>query len=57
MAGNLGYKVKFILDATKTFDFIDLAGNRVSAESVYQMTATNLNGEFADVTFTSNVSL
>jgi len=57
MAGNLGYKVKFILDATKTFDFIDLAGNRVSAESVYQMTATNLNGEFAEVTFTSNVSL
>jgi hypothetical protein len=53
----LGYKVKFILDATRTFDFKDISGNIVKAESVYQMTATNLNGEFAEVIMTSEVNL
>jgi nicotinamidase-related amidase len=57
MAGNLGYNVKFLLDATRTFDFKDLAGNLVSAESVYQMTATNLNGEFAEVVLTSDITI
>jgi nicotinamidase-related amidase len=57
MAGNLGYKVKFVLDATRTFDFKDLAGNLVSTESVYQMTGTNLNGEFAEVVPTSDVTI
>jgi nicotinamidase-related amidase len=57
MAGNLGYKVKFVLDATRTFDFKDISGNIVKAESVYQMTATNLNGEFAEVIMTSEVNL
>ena len=57
MAGNLGYKVKFVLDATRTFDFKDFSGNIVKAESVYQMTATNLNGEFAEVIMTSEVNL
>ena len=49
MAGNLGYSVKFVLDATRTFDFKDLNGDLVPADSIYQMTATNLNGEFAEV--------
>ena len=57
MAGNMGYKVKFVLDATRTFDFKDLKGNIVKAEDVYQMTATNLNGEFADVVMTSDISV
>lgn len=57
MAGNLGYNVKFVLDATRTFDCKDLAGNLVSAESVYQMTATNLNGEFAEVVLTSDITI
>lgn len=57
MAGNLGYKVKFVLDATRTFDFKDIAGRLVKAENVYQMTATNLNGEFAEVIMTSEVNL
>ncbi len=57
MAGNLGYNVKFVLDATRTFDFKDLAGNLVSAESVYQMTATNLSGEFAEVVLTSDITI
>ena len=57
MAGNLGYEVKFVLDATRTFDFKDISGNLVKAEDVYQMTATNLNGEFAEVIKTSEVNL
>jgi nicotinamidase-related amidase len=57
MAGNLGYEVKFVLDATRTFDFKDISGNLVKAESVYQMTATNLNGEFAEIIMTSKVTL
>jgi nicotinamidase-related amidase len=57
MAGNMGYRVKFVLDATRTFDFEDLKGNIVKAEDVYQMTATNLNGEFAEVVMTSEVTI
>lgn len=57
MAGNMGYQVKFVLDATRTFDFTDLKGNVVKAEDVYQMTATNLNGEFAEVVMTSDINL
>ena len=57
MAGNMGYQVKFVLDATRTFDFKDLKGNVVEAEDVYRMTAINLNGEFADVVMTSDISI
>lgn len=57
MAGNLGYKVTFVLDATRAFDSRTLDGDVVTAEEVYQMTATNLNGEFADVVMTADVSL
>lgn len=57
MAGNLGYEVKFVLDATRTFDFKDISGKLVKAEDLYQMTATNLNGEFAEIIMTSEVTL
>jgi nicotinamidase-related amidase len=56
MAGNLGYDVKFVLDATRTFDFKDLSGRTVTAETMYQMTATNLNGEFAEIVMTADLS-
>ena len=57
MAGNLGYKVRFVLDATRAFDSVNIAGEVVSAEDIYQMTATNLHGEFAEVVMTSDISL
>ena len=57
MAGNLGYQVKFVLDATRAFDSMNLAGEVVRAEDIYQMTATNLHGEFAEVVMTSDISL
>lgn len=49
MAGNLGYEVDFVLDATDAFDAVSPSGERISGSEVMKMTATNLNGEFARV--------
>jgi len=50
MAGNLGYGVRFVLDATHTFDRGDL-----TADQLAHATATNLNEEFAAVVQTAEV--
>ena len=55
MAGNLGYSVEFVLDATRTFDLTDMNGNRVSADELSRITATNLHGEFATVVSTASL--
>ncbi|MEY4296821.1 MAG: Isochorismatase family protein YecD, partial [Actinomycetota bacterium] len=55
MAGNLGYSVEFVLDATRTFDLTDMNGNRVSADELSRITATNLHGEFATVVSTAGL--
>ena len=47
MGGNLGYDVRFVLDATHTFDRGDL-----TADELANATATNLHGEFATVVST-----
>lgn len=57
MAGNLGYRVRFVLDATRAFDSVNLMGEVVRAEDIYQMSATNLHGEFAEVVMTSDISV
>jgi nicotinamidase-related amidase len=49
VGGNLGYDVRFVLDATHTFDRPDPAGDIVSADELARVTATNLHGEFATV--------
>jgi nicotinamidase-related amidase len=54
MAGNLGYNVWFVLDATHTFAK-EFNGVKLSAEQLSQATATNLNGDFAEVLSTSQV--
>jgi nicotinamidase-related amidase len=51
MAGNLGYDVRFVLDATHTFDRGDL-----TADQLAHATATNLNEEFATVVSTADVT-
>jgi nicotinamidase-related amidase len=52
MAGNLGYDTWFVLDATHTF--AKTVGDvTLSAESLSQTTAINLDGEFARVLSTS----
>lgn len=55
MAGNLGYRVSFVLDATRTFDRMGPDGHVVKAEELMRTTATNLHSEFADVTSTARV--
>jgi nicotinamidase-related amidase len=52
MAGNLGYDVRFVLDATHTFDRGDL-----TADQLAHATATNLNEEFATVVTTADMTL
>jgi nicotinamidase-related amidase len=53
VGGNLGYDVRFVLDATHTFDRPDPAGEIVPAETIARVTATNLHGEFATVVDTA----
>ena len=55
MAGNLGYDVTFVIDATHTFDRVDLDGDVIPAEEIARMTAANLHGEFATVMATEDV--
>ena len=50
MAGNLGYDVRFVIDATHSFDRGDL-----TADELAKATATNLHGEFATVASTRDV--
>lgn len=55
MAGNLGYDVDFVIDATHTFDRIGPDGQAVGALDLARITATNLHGEFAAVRTTREV--
>jgi nicotinamidase-related amidase len=55
MAGNLGYHVYFVLDATHTFDRHGPDGVIVPAETLALVTAANLHEEFATVTSTSKL--
>ena len=55
MGGNLGYAVRFVLDATHTFDRTGPDGRVVPAETLARVTATNLHDEFAVVCSTDDV--
>jgi nicotinamidase-related amidase len=55
MAGNLGYEVTFVLDATHTFDRVGPDGIVVAAEDLSRATAASLHGEFASVTTVEHV--
>jgi nicotinamidase-related amidase len=55
MGGNLGYDVRFVLDATHTFDRTGPDGRVYPAELLAQVTAANLHGEFATVVQTADV--
>jgi len=55
MAGNLGYDTTFVLDATHTFDAVDLDGAVIPAAELARVTAANLHGEFATVRSTAEV--
>lgn len=55
MAGNLGYDTLFVLDATHTFDLPAYGGGTISADELARVTASNLNGEFAEVVNTADL--
>jgi nicotinamidase-related amidase len=55
LGGNLGYRVLFALDATHTFDRRAPSGEVFTADQLCQVTAANLDGEFATVVSTQQL--
>lgn len=55
LAGNLGHRVHFVLDATHTFDRVGPDGTVVASDELTRVTAANLDGEFATVLRTCDV--
>lgn len=55
MGANLGFAVRFVLDATHTFDRAGPDGTVFPADLLAQVTAANLQGEFATVVRTADV--
>jgi nicotinamidase-related amidase len=55
MAGNLGFDARLVSDACYTFDRIGFSGELEGAETVHQMTLSNLAGEFATIETTDCV--
>ena len=55
MAGNLGFKVKLVSDATATFDRIGHDGSHYSASDIHAIHLASLNGEFCIVQSTSEI--
>ena len=56
MAGNLGYETLFVLDATHTYDLTAADGSEITADELARVTAANLQGEFADVVTTVDLT-
>ena len=55
MASDLGYDTLFVLDATHTFDLPAHGGGLLRAEELARVTASNLQGEVAEVVKTSEL--
>ena len=55
VAGNLGFDVKLVRDATWTFDLVGVDGEYFPAEHVHAMTLGNLQHEFAEIVTASDV--
>ena len=55
VAGNLGYRMLFALDATYTFDLDAFGGGTISADELARATAANLNDEFGEVVTTDDL--
>src|SRR4051794_6210163 len=53
MAGNLGYRTLFAIDATRTFDLAAVDGGTIPADELMRVTAANLDGEFGEVVTTA----
>jgi nicotinamidase-related amidase len=55
MAGNLGFDVTLVSDATATFDRKGYDGARYSADDIHKINLASLNGEFCTVRSTEHV--
>ena len=55
MGGNLGYDVRFVLDATAAFDQRTPDGEVIPADVIWKVSAANLHDEFAQVVRTRDV--
>lgn len=55
MAGNLGFEVKLVRDATWAFDLRGADGEHLAAEHVHAMTLANLRSEFAEIVTATEV--
>lgn len=55
MAGNLGFQVSLVADATATFTLPDLKGNLLALDLLHQVHLASLQGEFAQVLETKEV--
>lgn len=55
MAGNLGFDVQLVADATATFDRADVHGNKVSADEIHWVHLASLHGEFCTVVTTEEI--
>jgi hypothetical protein len=55
MAGNLGFDIRLVRDATWTYDRKGPDGESHPAEAIHAMTLSNLNDEFARIVTTKEV--
>jgi len=55
MAGNLGFDVTLVSDATATFERKDVSGGYISAEDMHRVNLASLQGEFCTVKTTEQV--
>ena len=55
VGANLGFDVRFAIDATHTFDLAAPDGETVSADELARITATNLAAEFCPVVSTAEL--
>jgi nicotinamidase-related amidase len=55
VGANLGYAVRFVLDATHTFDLVGPDGITLTADELARATATNLHEQFATIVTTRQV--
>ena len=55
MASDMGYEVLFVLDATHTFDLAGVSGKVLRARELARVTALELDAEFCQVVFTSEL--
>jgi len=55
VGSNLGFDVRFAIDATHTFDRADVDGGVLTADELTRVTAANLDGEFGTVMRTDDL--